>query len=171
MKKYFKYLKNKKGLSAIQTGIGTIIILMCICAFVDLSTNMYKFNALSSTATYITRIVEKQGGIAQTPPSSLKGEFVPTYELYNDVKKIMNNAGIADDKWEVYVNGTKLIGGSGNGRIKYYDEDITVEVKIRYDWGLVKNFVGFNKEYEKSVTRHSKSTLIKRETNINSSFK
>lgn len=170
MKKYINnYIKNKKGLSAIQTGIGVFIVLICICGFIDLTTTMYKFNALSSTATYVTRIIEKQGGIAQTAPKSYRGEFVPTSELYNDVKKIMNASGVADDKWEVYVNGTKLA-GTNTGVIRYYNEDIKIEVKIRYSWNMVRNFININKEYEKTVTRYSKSSLIKRESNINSSF-
>lgn len=170
MKKYInKYIKNKKGLNAIQTAIGVFIVLICICGFIDLTTTMYKFNALSSTATYVTRIIEKQGGINPTPPKSFVGEFVPTAELYNDIKAIMNNAGIADDKWEVFVNNVK-VAGNNYGIIKYYGEDIKVEVRIKYSWNMVKNFIRINNEYTKSVTRHSKSSLIKRESNINSSF-
>ena len=171
MKKFFdKHIKNKKGISSLQTAIGVFAILICLCAFMDLSTNMYKFNALSTTATYVTRIVEKQGGITTTPPSSYRGEFASTASVYNDVKAIMNNAGIKDGQWDVYVNGTKLNGGNSSST-KYYGENVKVEVRVRYGWNMVKNFFKLNQEYEKVAVRETKSSLIKRTSNVKSEFR
>lgn len=165
-----KYIKNKKGISSIQTAIGVFIVLICICAFMDLSTTMYKFNALSTTATYVTRIAEKQGGITTIPPSSYRGEFTSSTDVYNDVKTIMNNAGINDSQWDVYVNGGRL-NGFNDTPVRYYGEDVVVEVKVRYGWNMVKNFLRMNQEYEKTATRTTKSSLIKRESNVNTQFR
>lgn len=162
MKKIFKrYIEESKGLSAIELGISTLIVLLCICFFIDLTTNIYKFNALSSTATYVTRIVEAQGGIAPTSPSGYKSEFVSTADIYKDVKKIMNNAGVKDSEFDVKVNGISLTNPNAKS-LKYYGETISVSVEINYSWGLVKNFIGLNNNYTKSTTRYAKSTLINR---------
>lgn len=170
MKKLFKkYINNTDGLSAIELGICTLIILLCICFFIDLTTNMYKFDALSTTATYVTRTVERQGGISNNPPSSYNGEFASTSELYADVKKIMNNAGVKDSEFTVTVNGTELK-NNNTSTTKYYGEDITVKVTIKYNWGLVKNFIGLDSTYSKTSTRTTKSSLIKRTNGNNSSY-
>lgn len=150
-------LKNQKGVNTIETAIISIIILMCIGAMMDLNNVIKKFNATSSTTSYISRTIAKQGGARTNKPTSFNGEYVTSQELYNDVKSALNNAGISDTDWSVTINGVKLQPNS-NLAIVSYGGTMKVNLTIKYKWNFVSQFNGGN-SFQKVSNRIVMSTF------------
>ena len=150
-------LKNKKGMNTIETAIVSVIILMCIGGMIDLNTIIKKFNATSSTTSYISRTIAKQGGVRMNKPQSFNGNYVTSQELYSDVKSALNKAGIKDSDFQVTINGNKLQANS-NLPIVTHGKTMKVELKIKYKWSFISQFNGGN-DFSKSSNRVVMSTF------------
>lgn len=148
-----KILKNNKGLNTIETAILSVIILTCIGGLIDLNSIMKKFNATSSTASYISRTIAKQGGVRINKVPQYNGDYVTSRVLYNDVKKILNDAGVKDSEFTVKIDGT-LLSPSTNLPIRSYGTSMKVELNIRYKWNFISQVTGvgsFNKSSHRTV--------------------
>lgn len=149
-------LKSKKGLNTIETAILSIIILMCIGGMIDLNSIIKKFNATSSTTSYISRTIAKQGGVRMNKPQSFNGDYVTSQELYRDVKSALNKAGIEDSNFTVTINGYNLQPNS-NLPIVTHGNNMKVELKIKYNWNFIRQFTG-GKDFQKTSNRIVMST-------------
>lgn len=156
-----KYIKNKKGLSSIETGILSIVIIFCIGGLTDLNGVMQKFNTLSTTANYISRIVGKQGGVRMYQPSGFDGTYINSSKLYSDVKKAMNDSGIEDKDFSIEIDGQTLKGNS-NTPIKTRGEKIPVKLTIKYEMGFISNLTMNSKKYTKTAERDILSSFKNR---------
>ena len=155
-----KKLKETKGLNTIEVAICSMIILVAIGGLLDLNGIMKKFNATSSTTSYIARTISKQGGVRMNKPSSFSGEYVTSQSLYSDVKSNLNNAGIKDSEFTVKINGYTL-SSSSNVPIVTYGDDLKVELTINYSWKLLSQFTGGN-NYSKTSNRIVTSSIKNR---------
>ena len=167
LKKIRKKLKEIKGLNTIETAICTMIILVAVGGLIDLNGIMKKFNATSSTTSYIARTISKQGGVRMNKPNSFSGEYVTSQSLYEDIKSNLNNAGIQDSEFTVKINGYTL-SPSSNIPIVSYGGDLKVELTIHYSWKLLSQFTGggdFSKTSNRIVTSSFK---YRTSTNIGS---
>lgn len=160
LNKLKKILKNKKGINTIETAIISIILLMCIGGMMDLNNVIKKFNATSSTTSYISRTISKQGGVRMSKPLSFNGEYVTSQELYEDVKSALNKSGIKDTEWSVTINGVKLQPNS-NLAIVTYGNTMKVNLTINYKWNFVSQFNGGN-SFQKVSNRVIMSTFKNR---------
>lgn len=157
-----KILNNKKGLNTIETAIISIIIIMCIAGMIDLNTIIKKFNTTSSTTSYIARTIGKQGGIRTSKPDNFHGDYVTSQKLYQDVKSILNKAGIKDSEFSVTINGYPLHSGT-NIPLTTYGTNMTIKLTIQYRWKLVQQFIK-SSSFEKTSNRIVMSTYKERES-------
>ncbi|MCC0671437.1 MULTISPECIES: hypothetical protein [unclassified Clostridioides] len=164
-------LKNNKGFTSLEVAIFSIIFLICIAGIMDFQNMQKKFNSISSTSTYISRVVGHQGGIRTSVPSNYLDSYVTSQKLYQDVKYILGKAGIAEEKWKVYINGYELspdlympIIGRGT--------NITTQLKFSYDWDFLSQIIPIEKEQTKISMRNTISTFKLRESsNIDTEIK
>ena len=159
-------LKENKGVMVIETAIVSIIIIICICGIVDLNSVMKKHNSISTTATYISRVVSKQGGVRTSPPDGYYSNYVTSQELFNNVQFVLNKAGIKNDDWDVYINDYKL---SPNSYLPVFSrgESIKVSLKAKYKWSIVSQLTPIRLEQSKTANRNVVSTFKNRTSNEN----
>lgn len=153
-------LKSKKGINTIETAILSFIIIMCIGGMTDLNTIMKKFNATSSTTSYISRTVSKQGGVRTNAPESFSGDYITSSELYNDVKSVLNKAGISSSDFKVTIN-NQVLNNTTNIPIVNYGKNIDINLQINYKWKFTENF-GASPTYTKNSPRIAVSTFKNR---------
>lgn len=141
-------LGNRKGYISIETVIGSLIFLAVICCIVDLAIISWKFNFISQTNTYIARTIESQSGIKTKAPNGFPGKdkaYVTSTELYNNLIKDFGAAGFDNKNWEVLIDGKKLTANS-NFEFKDPNKIINVEIRAKYKWTLISNFIPGNLE-------------------------
>jgi len=149
-----KRKKNKKGMTSIEIVLSVIIVILIVSGFVDLTGILRRSNAVSMNTSYVSRVVGNQGGIQTRKINNFNGRYIPSSELYGNVKRSMNSSGIPDDEWEVKVYGIKLTPNT-NIPVFDYGTRIPVEVTVNYKWGLTDNFIPGNLE----GVHESKSTV------------
>lgn len=64
------FLKNKKGMNAIETAILVIILLMLIIMYLDVLMVSQKMSATTAVSNYLARTIERQGGILNYVPTN-----------------------------------------------------------------------------------------------------
>lgn len=139
--KITRILKSKKGFSSIEIAIGAMVFLIAVCGLVDLTSVLRKLNTMSVQSSYIARTVGRQGGIRPSTPTNYDaGDYVTSSELYNNVKKSFNMSGVPDTMWTATVNGVTLTPTTSLPIITY-GTDIPIKITIKYNWGLISNFI------------------------------
>lgn len=101
--KFFSYLKNKKGFSNLEITIGTLILILIICAITDFSKTSAADSSVSAIANYVAETLSEQGGLSATPPSGYNGSYTTPKDLINYVKQSMDSIGISEDRWALYL--------------------------------------------------------------------
>ncbi|HBG8471034.1 TPA: hypothetical protein KRH38_003382 [Clostridioides difficile] len=164
-------LKNNKGFTSLEVAIFSIILIICIAGIMDFQNIQKKFNSISSTSTYITRVVGHQGGIRTSAPSNYLDSYVTSQKLYQDVKYILGKAGIDEEKWKVYINGYEL---SPDLYMPIVERgtNITTQLKFSYDLNFLSQIIPVKKEQTKASVRNTISTFKLREsTDIDTEIK
>lgn len=155
----FKYLKNKfkekKGLNSMQLAIGTLIMSFLFAGTIDAVNISNRMQSLSSTMTYISKVVSNQGCLTNNPESAYineRGErkysinyiknkkYVDASTLYNTVSNIMTSDGIPRSDWKITIGGVNL---SPSMKTPLYDfrEKIPVTIEIDYSWDTLSNLL------------------------------
>lgn len=165
-----KKIKEKKGSVSIETVISSILILILICGFVDLTTILRKQTVISSSAKYVARTVGLQGGIDTYKPPQFKGDYVSNKELYYNLNNIFSDAGIKEDKWEVYIDNHKLT-PSLSTKIYDFGQPINIRVEVKYSWSLLSNFIPGKFENKRIAERIIDSSYKVRDGNFLSEYK
>lgn len=171
----FSKIKNKKGASSIEIAIGTIIFIIAVCGFVDLTVILKKINTISTTTTTISRILGQQGGVASKAPNGYAGKYITSPELYNSIYESFHSSGINDKDWNIYINNVEFVGTKNGSVQKFgtydYGKPIKVEVKVKYDWTLLSNFIPGKITQSKSSTRNTVSSFSIRNGGFNTEYK
>lgn len=131
---------NKKGISSLTMIAGLLIAFIAIGGLADLTVLQTKFSALSSQSGYVARVVARQGGVQTERVPNYHGRYVSTSELYTNIQRGMEHAGISDDEWTLRINNHE-IQPTTNIPLVDYEEYILVELTIDYDWMFTNNFV------------------------------
>lgn len=169
--KIAKVLKNKKGFSSIEIAIGAMVFLIAVCGLVDLTSVLRKLNTMSVQSSYIARTVGRQGGVRTSTPTNYDaGDYVSSSELYSNVKKSFNMSGVPDTMWTATVNGVTLT-PSTNLPIVTYGSNIPVKITIKYNWGLVSNFIPGKITQSKQSYRTIVSSFKLRDGNFKTDYK
>lgn len=177
MKNINKKIKNKKGLNTLQTVIISIVILICAGFFIDLINITEKQQAVSMTSTFVSRIISKQGGVRTATPNEFKesDDYVNSVELYNKVKKVMNNADIPDTDWTLQVktplDGLVTIKGNTNLALADIGSSMEVILTVNYKWELASKLTPITPKGTIKSKRAAYSSLkIRNSTNLGSTL-
>lgn len=178
MKRKRKSIRNSKGLNTLQTVIISITILICAGFFIDLINITEKQQAVSMTSTFVSRIISKQGGVRTAEPKEFKetDDYVNSAELYNKVKKVMNNADVKDTDWTLQVrtplDGLITIKPTTNLSLTDIDSAMEVVITVKYEWELASKLTPITPKGTIKSKRAAYSSLKVRNTsNVGSTFK
>lgn len=155
-----KKLKEKKGLNSIEMVIGSLIVIALFAGMTDFIKISNRMQSLSSTMTYVSRVLSNQGCVAINPESVYidssgnqlynidyikNKKFVSSDVLFNTISEIMKSDGIRSSEWRVFIDGERL---SPSTKTKLYDfrERIPVEVQIDYSWGTLSDILPVSEE-------------------------
>lgn len=157
--KKIKSIKDDiRGLSSLEATIGILIAIVLFAAFLDFILISNKMQALSTTNTYLSRIISNQGCVAQNPSSCQTSDthetgydvtyiknktFVKSSDIYNQVDKIMKSEGIPTSDWSVSIDGNTLT-PSTTTRLFRFREIINIKVEVKYKWSNLSGFLPIN---------------------------
>lgn len=162
-KKIKSLLKNNKAFSNLELAIGALIIITVISVGMEFSTMAVQHNAVSSNMNYIARIVEQQGGLSNTKPSTYKGSYTTSKTVYNHIKDSLNHVGIAESEWTLKI-GTKTFTDTYNKSDYDYGTRVTITLTYKHKWPLISNFFPSLGKIERTLSRQIITTNYPRES-------
>ena len=137
--------KNNKGSLAIEIVMGCLIFLILLCFLTDIAILTWKFNVISQTNTYLARTIGIQSGVKSSTPDNYPGgsiAYATSSEIYENISKNLNSAGIPDNMFEVRIGGVKF---TRNSNITFdYQKFISTEIIVNYKWDMISNFIPGN---------------------------
>lgn len=150
-------INSKRGINSLSMVAGVLMAFVAIGGLADLTILQTKFSVVSAQTGYVSRTVANQGGITTRKIENYHGKYVSSQELYFNVKDAMNNSGIADGEWRVYIDGKELT-PSTSVRIHNYGEKIPIVVNIDYRWAFSSKFIPGGLENTRTSKTESSST-------------
>lgn len=153
-------LKEKKGLNSIEMVIGSLIVIALFAGMTDFIKISNRMQSLSSTMTYVSRVLSNQGCLANSPESIYldssgrqlynidyikNKKFVRSDTFFNNISEIMKSDGIKDDEWRVFINGERLT-SSTTTKLFDFRERIPVKIEIDYTWGTLSDILPINEK-------------------------
>ena len=137
---------------------------------------MKKQHAISSTDNYVARTIGKQGGLRQNKPDYYPGNYISSSSLYSDIKKSMNDAGIADSDWKLTIktprDGTVDFTPYTNLSLTEKGKDMEVTLTINYYWNLSAQVTPIKLKGSNTAKRVATSTFkIRENTSTNTEIK
>lgn len=164
-----KKINEKKGLNSIEMVIGSLIVIVLFAGMADFIRIHNRMQSISSSMTYISKVVSNQGCLANDPENAYvradgtkyyyktyikNKKYVDSTTLYNTIKTMMENDKISTSEWRIYVGGKKL---SSTTKTDVYDfrKKIPIEVQIDYSW---KTLAGLLPVSESSLSGTLKSS-------------
>ena len=167
-----KIKAKKKGLSAIETCMGTLIFIIAfvdICDFLIISN---RYLSLTDTTKELARTLSVQGGSLTLKPGAYTSNYYNIEELAYNVKKQMNGMGFKDGEYDVYLTYTKIFDDAANASINVsgsekiigtkpdgtygvvketqkieYLSDFSVSITARYDWPFINSVIRRDPSY------------------------
>lgn len=137
--------KERKGFGSIEIVISSMIVLMMIAGLIDVILITQRLDTASQATGYVSRIVQKQGGVQTHRISNFNGKYTNSSVLYSNVKDMMEANGISEDEWELRVilnSGSKyVITPSTNVPIVDYGKRIRVDLAVDYKWKMLSAMI------------------------------
>lgn len=166
----FQNIKEEVGSISLEVAICSLLFIVCVAGFTDLTVILRKINTISVQSNYIARTVGRQGGIRNSCPDGYVAEdYVSSSQLYENVKKSFAMSGITEDQWSVKIDGRDFKSNT-NLPIKTYGTDIPVTVSIKYDWTLLSNFIPGTITQTKDSNRIIVSSFKQRDGDIKTEY-
>lgn len=141
MWKHFKNkLKEKKGIGSIEIVIAAMITLTMIAGLIDMINIIQKFDTTSQATGYISRVVQKQGGVQSSRVDNFNGKYTPTAHLYNNVKEMMEANNIHEDNWRLTLRtntGDYEVKSGTDVPVVNYGERIHISLEVDYQWKVL----------------------------------
>lgn len=173
MKKLFKNkvnIKDKKGLNSIELVIGVLIALLLFATFLDFLSISNKMQAMTTTSTYLSRVLSNQGCIAKNPNSCVDSSgntgynteyiknknFVTSKELYENINNIMKREKIEAKDWTVKIN-NHILNENTNTKLFNFRERIEISIEINYKWNMLSQLIPI---ITKNGTLKSKQSIV-----------
>lgn len=156
MTRYFKRIKeklgDKKGMTTLEIAISAFIIIVALTGFIDMVKVSQKLDTASSITGYVGRVVGNQGGVRTTAPKHQYGNYVTSEQLYREVKTILENGGVKESDFKLYVDGKRFKEGT-NIALKDFGERIPVKLEVTYEWELISSATGLDMKNTKESSR------------------
>lgn len=151
-----------KGLSSLEATIGILIAIVLFAAYLDFISISNKMQALSTTNTYLSRVISNQGCVSENPSSCVtssgesgydvnyikNGSFVKSSEIYNQVDRIMKSEGVPTSDWTVTIDGVTLTSRTQT-RLYNFRDVINIKIEVRYKWTNLSNLLPINLSTQK----------------------
>lgn len=140
--------KDKRGALAIEIAIGIFMFLIIVCAMMDVLILTWKFQVISQTNSFVARTAALQGGVLYSAPEGFPGgdaAYISVSEMNAKIKDNFQKAGIESGDYVVTVNGSSISAGAATGEIDYR-EPIQTEIRVKYKWAMLSNFIPGNIE-------------------------
>lgn len=135
--------KERKGFGSIEIVISSMIVLTMIAGLLDMITIIQRLDTTSQATGYVSRIVQKQGGVQTSRIENFSGKYTTTDVLYNNVKDMMTSNGISEDEWELSLvldGGTKyVITPTTSVPLVDYGNRIRVNLSVDYKWNVLSS--------------------------------
>lgn len=150
-----KKIKEKKGLNSIEMVIGSLVVITLFAGMVDFIKISNKMQSISSTVSYISKVVSNQGCLANNPESVyvksdgtqyydisyIKNQkYIDSRTLFQTIQNIMRSDNIGDNEWRVFIDGQPLT-ATTKTRVFDFRERIPVEVQIDYNWNTLSGLL------------------------------
>ncbi len=133
--------KDKKGFGSIEIVISSMIVLMMIAGLIDMIQITQRFDTTSQATDYVSRIVQKQGGVQVSRIPNYQGQYTTTKTLYDNVEDMMNSNGISDDDWSLTLqleNGSKYtISPKSTVPLVDFGHRIRITLSVNYRWNML----------------------------------
>lgn len=166
----FRNLKKEVGSISLEVAICSLLFIVCVAGFTDLTVILRKINTISVQSNYIARTVGRQGGIRNSCPDGYVAEdYVTSDQLYQNIKKSFDMSGITEGEWSIEICGRDFKQNT-NLPIKTYGDDIPITVSVEYDWALLSNFIPGTISQHKDSNRIIVSSFKQRDGDIKSEY-
>ena len=158
-------LKGTAGMTTIEVAIAVIITLMALGGFVDMVSISQKLDTASSVTGYVGRVAANQGGISTAPTEHHVGNYVDSEQLYREVKTILSNGGISEGDFRLLINGTEIKPETAMTPLEF-GERMKIELKVKYEWDLISQFVPLKTGGEQVSSREVISSFKVRDQDV-----
>lgn len=119
---------------AIEIVIGMFLLLTIFCFLTDVALLTWKFNVVAQTNSYVARTVGIQGGLLSSTPANYPGgdkAYITKSEMDERIQDNFKKAGIKPEDFSYSLSDYQAD----------YGEMITTEIKTKYKWAMVSNFI------------------------------
>ena len=176
--------KDIRGLSSIEAVIGILIAIIIFAGFLDFILISNRMQALSTTNTYLSRVISNQGCIAQNSNSCVtsdgqggydetyikNGGFIKSEEIFNQVDRIMKSESVPTSDWSVTVDVVPLTSSTQTRLFKFRDI-IEIKIEVKYKWTNLSNLLLINLPEQKFTSNQRVvSTYLLRNQDSDSGF-
>lgn len=169
--KFYKTLKNNRGITSFEAVVGLMIIIVVLAGIVDFSNTSVQLSNISNVTNYISRIVSEQGGISNTRPSNYYDDvYTTSSDAFNYIDNHMRNNGITD--WELIIdvkNTSHTFSANTSIGPLAYDTPVTITLNFKYPLKLLSGFLDIG-EISQSSHRSVKTTLHPRNSDLEIEF-
>lgn len=182
-----KKLKEKKGLNSIEMVIGSLVVITLFAGMTDFIKIHNKMQSVSSSISYVSKIVANQGCLTNNPESSYinsngtkyyyidyikNKKYVDSNTLYNSINRIMQSDGISSSEWRIYIGGQQLSPTTHTNLYSFGDR-IPISIEIDYSWGVLAGILPISESMLSGTLRSSQdvvSTYKKRDAGSDTGF-
>ena len=143
--------ESENGITSFEVAIACIIFIIVFAAFVDVVLLAQAHIATTTVTKDLARTISVQGGAWDAKPEGYTENYYTLSDLQSMVKTEMENAGIEDADWAVYIK--------DEGQSDYYSDPLltatearqytadylssfSVKIEARYTWRLFGNIMG-----------------------------
>lgn len=137
--------KEKKGFGSIEIVISSMIVLAMLAGLLDMIQIIQRLDTTSQATGYVSRIVQKQGGVQTSRIENFNGKYTTTDVLYNNVKDMMDANGIREDEWGLSLildGGTRyVITPTTSVPVVDYGNRIKIDLAVDYKWNMLSSIL------------------------------
>jgi len=168
----WKYVKQKwkerKGFGSIEIVLSAMIVLMMVGGMLDMISITQRFETVSQATNYVSRIVQKQGGVRTSRIDNYNGKYTTSATLYNNVKDMMESNGIHEEDWTLTLTlpdgKSYTVTPTTNVPIVNYGQRMKVTISVNYRWNIVSTMLPIQGERTRDSIKEVLSGYQSRQT-------
>lgn len=156
-KRFKQKWRERKGFGSIEIVISSMIVLMMVAGLIDMIQITQRFDATSQATDYVSRIIQKQGGVQTYRIDNYKGRYTTSNALYNNVKDMMDTNGIPEEDWDLTLTlesgNTYHLSPTVSVPLVNYGHRIRVTLSVDYRWNLLASMFPGNPTGNRQATK------------------
>jgi|SRR5690625_57324 len=140
LKRFVKRLNNKKGFGSIEIVISAMIVIMMVAGLIDMIQITGRLETASQSIGYVSRVVQKQGGVQPNRIPNYQGKYTTSSTLYENIREMMYVNGIGEDDWVIYItaNGnTHTLDPETRVPLVDYGNRIHITLRVNFRWNIL----------------------------------